>query len=416
MKMRSSSQASIHRILATRLAIVGLIISLVLGVLVLLIERSKVGEVVLDRALHATVHFNAQAGYLLDEPGLPDRKGIQRELEAFVSRGLKHRKSHFPKTGYSVFIRIFDLDHEEVAKYIDNNYIDIGAVETRMGSSELWTPRDDEEQYEVIRISGAPYVKVDVPLTNSGGSVVAYAEGIFTVSSEAIADARHKVIRTVLIVIAIVLVTTGLLYPVIIKLMSRLAKLSFRLLDSHMETLKVLGSAIATRDNDTDAHNYRVTIFSVRLAEAVGVDSQTIRKLIKGAFLHDVGKIGISDNILLKPGDLTKEEFNVMKTHVIQGLAIIERSEWLKDAMDVVGFHHEKIDGSGYPKGCVGENVPVTAKIFTIADVFDALTSRRPYKESFSFEESMKIIEKNRGSHFDPKFLDAFYANCKVTL
>ena len=402
MKKKSFRKTSIHRKLVTRLAITGLIISVVLGLVAIIIERGKVGEVVLDRALQGAVRFNIQAGYLLDKPGLPDHKGIQRELKAFGSHSLKQRIGHF------VFVRIFDPDSIIVAKNIDVNYTDIEVVEKHMDASDMRFPGEGENWHEVIRIHGSPYVKVGVPLTNSGGDVVAYAEGVFAVSSEAVAEARHRALRTVFIVIAIVLVTTGLVYPVIIKLMSRLTKLSVRLLDSHMEMLKVLGSAIATRDSDTDAHNYRVTIISVRLAEAVSIDPNAIRNIIKGAFLHDVGKIGISDNILHKPGHLTGEEFKVMKTHVTQGLDIIERSEWLNDATDVVGYHHEKIDGSGYPKGFSGEKVPITARIFAIADVFDALTSQRPYKKPLSFTETMKIMEEGRGSHFDPRLFDAF--------
>ena len=394
--------------LATRLAIVGFIISIVLGLIVILIERNKVGEVVLDRALQATVHFNAQASYLLDKPGLPDHQGIQRVLDAFVSRGVKLRNSRYGRVGYSVFVRILDLDRSEVAKYIDSNYADIEAVETHMDSSELRIPRDDEDLYEIIRIHGDPYIKFGMPLTNSSGDVVAHVEGAFAVSSEAIADVRRRAIRVALTVIAIVMLTTALIYPIVIKLMSRLTRLSLKLLDSQLETLKVLGGAIATRDNDTDAHNYRVTIFSVRLAEAAGLDHKNIRTLIKGAFLHDVGKIGITDNILLKPGNLTDSEIRIMKSHVTQGLNIIERSEWLKDAAEVVGCHHEKVDGNGYLKGLSGGEIPVTARIFSIADVFDALSSRRPYKEPFSFEETMKIIEEKRGSHFDPTLVDIF--------
>jgi len=129
--------------------------------------------------------------------------------------------------------------------------------------------------------------------------------------------------------------------------------------------------------------------------------------LIKGAFLHDVGKIGIRDNILLKPASLTEEEFSVMKTHVSQGRVIVNRSAWLKDALEVVGYHHEKINGLGY-LSIKGGEIPVTARVFAIADVFDALTSKRPYKEPFSFEKSMSILEEGRGSHFDPELLDTF--------
>jgi putative nucleotidyltransferase with HDIG domain len=185
-------------------------------------------------------------------------------------------------------------------------------------------------------------------------------------------------------------------------------RVSLQLLDSNLEILRTLGSAIAKRDSDTDIHNYRVTIVAVRLAEAVGLDRQTIQNLIKGAFLHDVGKIGIPDKILLKPGRLTEEEFQVMKKHVNHGLDIVKRSAWLTDARDVVGDHHEKYDTSGYLQGLGGEEIPITARIFAIADVFDALTSKRPYKEPFSFEDAMEILDKGRGSHFDSVLLDAF--------
>jgi HD-GYP domain-containing protein (c-di-GMP phosphodiesterase class II) len=199
-----------------------------------------------------------------------------------------------------------------------------------------------------------------------------------------------------------------LLYPVILTLTNRLASFSERLLSANLETIQVLGNAIAKRDSDTDAHNYRVTLYSIHLAEAAGLDTETIRGLVKGAFLHDVGKIGIRDHILHKPGKLDDAEFHTMKTHVDQGLEIIQRSSWLGDAIDVVGSHHEKFDGSGYPQGLLGEKIPIAARIFAIIDVFDALTSRRPYKEPFSFEKTMQILEDSRGTHFDPALLDLF--------
>jgi HD-GYP domain-containing protein (c-di-GMP phosphodiesterase class II) len=204
------------------------------------------------------------------------------------------------------------------------------------------------------------------------------------------------------------------MYPIILNLLGRLSKLTVNLLDANLETLQVLGSAIAKRDSDTDAHNYRVTIFSVRLAEAAGISRVAMQKLIKGAFLHDVGKIGVRDNILLKPGRLDEEEFEVMKTHVQHGLDIVSRSDWLRDATDVVGCHHEKFDGQGYgghepnEQGITGENIPINARIFAIADVFDALTSKRPYKEPFTYEESIDILQEGSGTHFDPDLLNSF--------
>jgi HD-GYP domain-containing protein (c-di-GMP phosphodiesterase class II) len=184
--------------------------------------------------------------------------------------------------------------------------------------------------------------------------------------------------------------------------------LSLSLLDSQLETLKLLGSAIAQRDSDTDAHNYRVTIMSVRIAEAMGLASEEIRTLIKGAFLHDVGKIGISDNILLKPGKLDDDEYTIMKTHVDHGVSIVENSHWLSDALSVVGYHHEKVSGEGYPHKHQGMDIPVIARIFAISDVFDALISKRPYKDPVPFDETMNVLEEGRGTHFDPEILDAF--------
>ena len=124
--------------------------------------------------------------------------------------------------------------------------------------------------------------------------------------------------------------------------------------------------------------------------------------------MHDVGKIGISDNILLKPGKLSDEEFDVMRTHVELGVQIIGASVWLQAARPIIECHHEKYNGSGYPRRLPGEEIPLVARIFAIVDVFDALTSHRPYKEPWPFEKAMAILEKDAGSHFDPHLVHAF--------
>ena len=181
-----------------------------------------------------------------------------------------------------------------------------------------------------------------------------------------------------------------------------------QLLAANLEMLELLGAMVAKRDSDTSAHNYRVTMYSVRLAEAMGLDRADVRSLIKGAFLHDIGKIAIPDSILLKPNRLDEQEFAIMRTHVAHGLDIVGRSSWLKDAMDVVGYHHEKYDGSGYSTGRAGEAIPLTARVFAIVDVFDALTSLRPYKGSMRVEEALTIITESSGTHFAPEIVAAF--------
>jgi HD-GYP domain-containing protein (c-di-GMP phosphodiesterase class II) len=152
---------------------------------------------------------------------------------------------------------------------------------------------------------------------------------------------------------------------------------------------------------------------AVRLAETLGLDNPSIRKLIMGAYLHDVGKIGTPDNILLKPGKLTDPEFEIMKKHVDHGIDIVSRPDdetkgWVTDAIEVVAGHHEKFNGKGYPSGISAESIPLVARIFSVADVFDALTCRRPYKEPFPFEKSIGIIMSDKGTSFDPRVVDAF--------
>jgi putative nucleotidyltransferase with HDIG domain len=180
------------------------------------------------------------------------------------------------------------------------------------------------------------------------------------------------------------------------------------LIEANVEMLEVLGSAIAKRDSDTSVHNYRVTLLALAMAEAHGLNRAQLQALVKGSFLHDVGKIAISDNILLKPGRLDAAEFETMKTHVLHGADIVRRYAWLGDALDIVRHHHERIDGRGYPDGLSGDRIPVSARIFAIADVFDALTSVRPYKKALSFDDALQTMTADRGSHFDPELFDQF--------
>lgn len=174
---------------------------------------------------------------------------------------------------------------------------------------------------------------------------------------------------------------------------------------ANIGVLEVLGSAIAKRDHGTSAHNYRVTFYAFKLGSGVGHQEREMRSLIKGAFLHDVGKIGISDAILLKEGSLTGHEYEIMKRHVRHGSEIIGAYPWLQDCLDVVLHHHEKFDGTGYIEGLKGRNIPKNARIFAVADVFDALTSVRPYKRALSYEETIEIMQQASGSHFDPEIV-----------
>jgi HD-GYP domain-containing protein (c-di-GMP phosphodiesterase class II) len=133
-----------------------------------------------------------------------------------------------------------------------------------------------------------------------------------------------------------------------------------------------------------------------------------MRVLIKGAFVHDIGNVVLPDSILLKRDRLDEVEFEAVKTHCYHGADIVGRSEWLAEAAEVVRNHHEKWDGTGYPSGLKGEDIPLTARVFAVADVFDALTSQRPYRPPLDFDKAMDILQIGRGGHFDPAVVDAF--------
>ena len=183
---------------------------------------------------------------------------------------------------------------------------------------------------------------------------------------------------------------------------------SLEVIHSHVAMMDSLGHAIAKRDSDTGAHNYRVTYLAMELGERLDVEHKEMQKLIIGSFLHDIGKVGIPDAILLKEGGLTEQEMAIMKTHVQHGVDMVRGMGWLDGAHEVVAHHHEKWEGTGYPRGLAGEEIPLVARIFSVVDVFDALSSKRPYKEAFSLEEVIVIMENEAGMHFDPMVLEVF--------
>jgi putative two-component system response regulator len=191
-------------------------------------------------------------------------------------------------------------------------------------------------------------------------------------------------------------------------------------------TIMAMASLAETRDNETGNHIRRTQLYVKRLAEqlkehprfASFLTDATIELLFKSAPLHDIGKIGIPDDILLKPGKLTPDEFEVMKTHSRLGRDAIVDAErrlgmqvaFLTLAKEIAYSHQEKWDGSGYPEGWAGDAIPISARLMALADVYDALISKRVYKPAFSHDEACRIVGQGRGSHFDPDILDAFVA------
>lgn len=174
------------------------------------------------------------------------------------------------------------------------------------------------------------------------------------------------------------------------------------------EMVETLARTIDAKDNYTNGHSFRVSEYSVALAKKLGWDDERISVLKREALMHDIGKIGVPDDILNKPGRLTDEEYKSVKSHTTTGKKILEGLEDMTEAAEVAMYHHEKYDGSGYPSGISGEGIPANARIVAVADAYDAMSSDRIYRKALKTEDIISEMERQRGKQFDPEFLDAF--------
>jgi putative nucleotidyltransferase with HDIG domain len=166
--------------------------------------------------------------------------------------------------------------------------------------------------------------------------------------------------------------------------------------------------ALEMRDQETEGHTRRVVKMTVDLARQVGIDEEEIENIRRGALLHDIGKISIPDSVLLKPGTLNEREWELMHRHPEYALKLLEPIEYLRPILDIPYCHHEKWDGSGYPRKLTGEQIPLAARIFAVIDVWDALTSNRPYRPAWSKEKALEYIMDQKGRHFEPRVADEF--------
>lgn len=251
------------------------------------------------------------------------------------------------------------------------------------------------------------------------------------------AEQMEASIHTAQLMAALCLAVVGFIIVVCIYVVSRRGKMIVnkqeeelkshqqRVMELQYHTIVAMANLIEGRDGDTGEHVKRTSWFVDRIARELAkegaypeqIDEGFVENLWKAAPLHDIGKIKVPDAILQKPGKLTAEEFEIMKGHAAEGGEIIyetmrgiEERDYIEMAHDVAKYHHEKWDGSGYPEGISGEEIPLCARIMAVADVFDALTSKRCYKAAMSLEEAYRIIEDSSGSHFDPVVVEAFLA------
>jgi HD-GYP domain-containing protein (c-di-GMP phosphodiesterase class II) len=392
----------VKRVLLMRLAVVTLGAALIGGATTYFLKQQEIEKQVADLGRQAVSTLSVQVAALIKYQKVTPVEALHHVLAIVPEYLVEYRSGHF------VYAQFYDGSG---TIFSEASAPELRMMETLKGlinAQPLSFPDAERTEVKIRRINDGFLVCFVLPVADSQAAVRGYARGIFAISAETATEMRSAVLYSVLIVISIVFGVAAILYPVILRLTRWLADYSTNLLDANLETLSVLGSAIAKRDADTDAHNYRVSLYAARLAEKVGLGPKDMRGLIKGSFIHDVGKIGIPDAVLHKPGPLNEEEYRLMQTHVAMGVDIVRRAAWLRDSVPVVAAHHEKFGGGGYPQGTRADDIPLVARIFAIADVFDALTSKRPYKNPFGFEETMQILHQGRGVHFDPELLDAF--------
>jgi len=382
----------IHRIILSRLAAAWVALSLLFGGVAYIIELEKIDDFVVALATAESERFKLF--------GIP----LEPAEDSASVRLLQSRAREFASENF-VVIEIYNRQRQMLVEAVNPRHQKIEQELSKRGHD---FPKDDRPHYQRLTIDDTTLVQTVVPLRGPDQQVSGYFEGVFIVDQATMKRLREDLIHALTVTLVAVLLTTVALYPVILSLNRKVLDFSREVVKGNLEMASVLGAAIAKRDSDTNAHNFRVTLYAIALGEAVGIDATGMRALILGAFLHDVGKIGISDNILLKPAKLDPEEFSIMRTHVTLGLEILQDAEWLQAATDVVGNHHEKFDGTGYPRGLKGEAIPLNARIFAIVDVFDALASERPYKQPMSCEEALSIIRQDAGSHFDPRLVERF--------
>jgi len=182
---------------------------------------------------------------------------------------------------------------------------------------------------------------------------------------------------------------------------------------AHMETIHKLSAAAEYKDEDTASHIMRMSRYCAVIAKGLGLPDDEVDLILNSSPMHDIGKMGIPDSVLLKPSKLDENEWVIMRRHTIIGESILSggSSKYLETGAVIALTHHEKWDGSGYPNGISGEDIPLFGRICAVADVFDALTTKRPYKEALSNERSLEIMVTGRGTHFDPSLYDVFIAN-----
>jgi HD-GYP domain-containing protein (c-di-GMP phosphodiesterase class II) len=291
----------VKRVLLIRLAVVATGAALVGGATSYFLQEQQIENLVVDLGRQAVSTLSVQVTALIKYQKVTPVEALRQVLSIAPEYLVEYRSGHF------VFAQFYDRSGTIFAEASAPEPRIMETLKGLINAQPLSFPDAERTEVQTRRFNDGFLVYFVLPVADSQAAVRGYARGIFAISAETATEMRSAVLHSVLIVVSIVFGVTAILYPVILRLTSRLADYSTHLLDANLETLSVLGSAIAKRDADTDAHNYRVSLYAARLAEKIGLGAMDMRGLIKGSFIHDVGKIGIPDAVLHKPGPLNEE-------------------------------------------------------------------------------------------------------------
>ena len=305
---------NIHKHVLIRLFFVWLLLTPLAGGLVAYLEFEEVDGQVLDLVLREAAGIDQT---LIDEMKEPDEavaSHFQRRANALVDHSF-------------VVVDIYDEYEDHIATAVRYGN---AAVQAELDKRHHQFPRDSRFHYEKFQIAGDWYVQVLLPLHSSTEQLVGYFEGVYLVDPKSLEYIEHQIYRTLIFVVIVLSVTTLALYPIILYLNRQLIQFSSDIFRANMDLMRVMGTSIAKRDHVTDAHNYRVTLYAIKLGEQLGVSGALMSHLIVGSFLHDVGKIGVPDAILCKTGKLSDDEMTKMREHVTIGLEIVRNAQWLR--------------------------------------------------------------------------------------
>lgn len=389
----ASTLRTYRRLVASRIAAVSLIVAALVSALAWVVSIENLEEEAVGLAVE-----ESRRAVLQMSAGDTARPLVERAEEA----------ARLLTGGFFDIAEIYDERGERLAEHATARG---EAVEAQLQRHAR--PQHTRPGYESMHLPDGRWVlRVFVPVWREAerpaSGLLGYVEGVRVVPDWQRDQLRGDALGAAALAALAAILCGLVITPIVMHLSRDNERKAQQVLASHVAMMEALGRAIAKRDSDTGAHNYRVAWIAARLGETLGLRDDAMRALIIGSFLHDVGKIGIPDRILLKPGRLDDDEMRVMRTHVALGEEIVADIPWLAAAAQVVACHHEKWDGSGYPRRLAGEAIPLAARIFAVADVFDALCSRRPYKEPMPLPQVLDILQRDAGSHFDPQVVRTF--------